>query len=516
VPDKSRTVLNVLAQLPEVCPAEEVRMQSSMFNVRVPLDQAAAGEVFFMNTFTDAQLVVSRDVADLIDRLQQPWSDEQVASMGPDEREAIATLSEQGFVVSDRTNERRQLEAFFADVREGRDELRVTVLTTLQCNFACDYCIQGDHGDYNKHASKMTLADAARVADWVEDRMTANEPNTLVVTFFGGEPLLNLPVVYFLAERLWVSARARGVTMQVNVITNGLLLTPEVVDRLLPFGLNFVKITLDGDRDTHNRMRPLRGGQGTFDRIIQNIRRIAGKCVISLGGNFDERTLESYPALLDYLASQEFAPHIARVAFKPVVRDVIARVSAGFEGVSSPQRHRKFIDLTPVADGQALNGTCMTSAGAGGAANACDGCHFASDGIAFLREETRKRGFKTSDGVHMGPCEIHRKHAYTIGPGGDLYACPGFTGDRKMAVGHIDGSTDPVRAAAARRFEQLAAWKECRECAFIPVCAGGCTVASHSELGDMNAPSCHKRSFEAGVASMARDAAASLQLGAMA
>ena len=60
--------------------------------------------------------------------------------------------------------------------------------------------------------------------------------------------------------------------MYVNIITNGLLLTPEVVDRLLPFGLNGVKITLDGDRDTHNRMRPLRGGQGTFDRIIENIR----------------------------------------------------------------------------------------------------------------------------------------------------------------------------------------------------------------------------------------------------
>jgi uncharacterized protein len=318
---------------------------------------------------------------------------------------------------------------------------------------------------------------------------------------------------------LWQVAGARGVTMQVNVITNGLLLTPEVVDRLLPFGLNVVKITLDGDRDTHNRMRPLRGGQGTFDRIVQNIRRIAGKCVISLGGNFDESTLASYPALLDFLAAQDFAPHIARVAFKPVVRDVIASVSAGLDTRSSTGlRAGKFIDLAPVTDGKALNGTCMTSAGAGGAAatSACDGCGFASDGMAFLRDETKKRGFRTSDGVHMGPCEIHRKHAYTVGPDGDLYACPGFTGDRQMATGHIDGTSDPQRSRAARRFEQLSAWKECRDCAFIPVCAGGCTVASHSELGDMNAPSCHKRSFEAGVVSMARDAAASLQVEALA
>ena len=41
------------------------------------------------------------------------------------------------------------------------------MLTTLQCNFACDYCIQGDHGDYNKNAARMSMETAARVADWI-------------------------------------------------------------------------------------------------------------------------------------------------------------------------------------------------------------------------------------------------------------------------------------------------------------------------------------------------------------
>jgi len=42
-------------------------MQSSMFNLRVPL--TARDEVFLMNTITDAQLVVSTDVAELLDRM---------------------------------------------------------------------------------------------------------------------------------------------------------------------------------------------------------------------------------------------------------------------------------------------------------------------------------------------------------------------------------------------------------------------------------------------------------------
>jgi uncharacterized protein len=484
-------------------------MQSSMFNVRVPLTRTAGDDVFLLNTFTDAQLVVGHDVSSLLDRLAEGAGPEAIASLSDDERDAISTLAEHGFIVGSRTEERQQLEKFFQDVHDGSDQLRVTVLTTLQCNFACDYCIQGDHGDYNRSAAKMTLEAAERVAVWAESRMDAIQPSSFVLTFFGGEPLLNLPVMYFLAERLWSSSVARGVQMQINVITNGLLLTPDVVDRLDPFGLNGFKITLDGDRDTHNRMRPLRGGQGTFDRIINNIRRIAGRCAISLGGNFDETSVGSYPALLDFLASQEFASRISRVAFKPVIRDVKPSVAAGFEP-RSLARGTKFIGLTAVSDGKPLNGTCMTSAGTGTAAGACDSCHFLDDQMSFLRDETKKRGFKTSDGVHMGPCEIHRKHAYTVGPDGDLYACPGFTGDRKMSTGHIDGRQEIARSAAARRFDQLAAWKECRECAFIPVCAGGCTVAAHSELGDMNAPNCHKKSFEAGVVSMAHDAAAML------
>ncbi|MBA3888526.1 MAG: radical SAM protein [Acidobacteria bacterium] len=467
-------------------------MQPSMFNVRVPVNTAAnSGDVFLMNTFTDAQLIVSSDVAALLDRA----GDGPAAGSTADERRALSTLAEHGFLVRDRPTERQQLEAFFQDVRERTSQFRLTVLTTLQCNFACDYCFQGDHGDHNKFAAKMSLEDAVRTAEWAEERLDALKPESFVLTFFGGEPLLNMPVVYYLAERLWHASEARGVRLLINVITNGLLLTPEIVDRLNAFGLNGVKITLDGDHDTHNRMRPLRGGQGTFDRIIHNVRQVAGTCRISIGGNFDETSVDSYPALLDFLKEQEFADQLARVTFKPIIRE------------PRPPQVPGFIPLTVVGtEGKPLNGTCMTSAGAG--ASICDSCNFLDEKMSFLRDETKKRGFATADGVHMGPCEIHARHSHTIGPDGALYACPGFTGDPTQSTGHIDGRRDPVREQAASRFARIAAWRGCDDCAFIPVCAGGCSVAAHTELGSMDRPNCHKTSFEAGVIALAMEAAA--------
>lgn len=465
-------------------------MQASLFNVRVPLDDR--GEVFLMNTFSDAQVIVSRDVVDLIDRL-----DGRVADFSHDERATLEQLSEHGFVVRDRDAERIELRDFFTSVRESSETVKITVLTTLQCNFACDYCIQGDHGDYNKNAAKMSLEMAARVASWAEGRLDAVQPKRLILTFFGGEPLLNMPVLYYLSERLHAAAAARGVEMLINIITNGLLLSRDMVERLNPLGLNGIKVTLDGDRDAHNRSRPLRGGQGTFDKIIANVREVAPLTRISVGGNFDVDTVDSYPALLDFLASQDFAPRLSKVTFKPVIREKTA-VSKGM------------IPLTAVGgDGKPLNGACMTSAGTG-VSRVCDTCNFVDEKMAFLREETKKHGFSTIDGVHMGPCEIHKSNAHTIGPDGSLFACPGFAGEALQSTGHIDGHQDEYRSQALKNFERLSAWEQCHDCTFIPVCAGGCTVAAHNELGDMHAPNCHKPSFEAGVIALARDAAREL------
>src|SRR5207248_5832288 len=215
-----------------------------------------------------------------------------IGSFRRDESDAVKLLTENGFLVSNRDADRRALDAYMTSVKSDTAELSVTLLTTLQCNFACDYCFQGDHGDYNKFADKMTLETAAQVADWIEREVDRVHPEKFVLTFFGGEPLLNLPVMYYLAEELWGRTKLHGVPMQISVITNGLLLTPEVVDRLLPYGLRGIKITLDGDRDTHNRMRPLRGGQGTFDRLIENIRNVAGRTSIAIGGNFDESSAD--------------------------------------------------------------------------------------------------------------------------------------------------------------------------------------------------------------------------------
>src|SRR5437667_8064005 len=156
-----------------------------------------------MNTLTDAQLIVSSDAARLLDASSDvPAADAEVD-------EAMTVLEDQGFLVPSYEHDRRALDDYLARVTSDTSELNVTVLTTLQCNFACDYCFQGDHGDYNERADKMSLATARRVGDWIERELDRVRPERLVLTFFGGEPLLNLPAMYALADQLWQSTPAR-------------------------------------------------------------------------------------------------------------------------------------------------------------------------------------------------------------------------------------------------------------------------------------------------------------------
>ena len=207
-------------------------------------------------------------------------------------------------------------------MRDDTSQLRVTVLTTLQCNFACDYCVQGDHGYVDRTSQRMSLETAARHARRGSRRgSTSCGPTSFVLTFFGGEPLLNLPVVYFLAERAWQACQARGVRMLVNVITNGLLLTPG--GRRSPAAVRLER------RQGHARRRPRHPrSAASAARRPGNLRphrrerpaRSPARCRIAIGGNFEEGADGSFVELLDFLAAQDFAPLLDKVTFKPVIR----------------------------------------------------------------------------------------------------------------------------------------------------------------------------------------------------
>ena len=195
-------------------------------------------------------------------------------------------------------------------------------------------------------------------------------------------------------------------------------------------------------------MRPLRGGQGTFDRIIENIRRVAGRCRIAIGGNFDESSVDSYPALL-------------RVPEGTGLRRQAGQGQLQADRPRPRRKRRQPEERHPADAGRArtrkpLNGTCMTSAGVGRRRRPATTAISSTTRCRSCARKRRRHGFPTHDGVHNGPCHVHMQHAHTIGPDGSLYRLPRVhRRARDVDRPHRRPATTRCANRARERFERL-------------------------------------------------------------
>jgi len=94
------------------------------------------------------------------------------------------------------------------------------------------------------------------------------------VSWFGGEPLLAPDVIEPLSARLMALAEERGGEYSASIITNGYLLTQDIVDMLAAAKVRSAQVTIDGMGAAHDATRRLAGGGPTFERITSNLRRL--------------------------------------------------------------------------------------------------------------------------------------------------------------------------------------------------------------------------------------------------
>ena len=99
----------------------------------------------------------------------------------------------------------------------------------------------------------------------------ANSAEQAAVTFYGGEPLLELDLIERCCRFVEELKAKHGKQIRYQLTTNGTLLSTETVARLAKFPMNLL-ISLDGDAIAHDANRLTCGGAGSHDRIIENIK----------------------------------------------------------------------------------------------------------------------------------------------------------------------------------------------------------------------------------------------------
>ena len=408
-------------------------------------DYPEPGKHLFYNTRTQALIVIDDALKTALENLPEIPTDPAAAG-------AFQTLLEMDFLVNDKSEDVANIEHYFKELKSGPKSLDAIVLTTFSCNFACTYCVE----EGVKEAVHMDEETAEKTANYIVKQAKVQSAETVHVSFYGGEPLLNVRALKTVARSIREAAKNLDISFAFSITTNGVLLVPELVDELVQLGFEGVKLTIDGDQENHDAKRPFKNGKGSYNLIMENLKYAAQKVDIDLGGNFDEENSASFPRMLDQLEELGLKSRIGRITFKPIAE--------------TPEDRSR----TP--------------------ANAELECVYSRPGTAetmsTLRRELLNRGFATDPGIGVNICGITISgNHFTIDPQGKLYKCPALVGHEQFQVGDI-------KQGEVSQMGEKDLWRRCIDCENVPFCGDGCMYGAYIRYDDAMRLNCQREYVE--------------------
>lgn len=322
------------------------------------------------------------------------------------------------------------------------------------CNLACKYCFAGK-GEYDGPKGLMSFETGKKALDFLIEQSGTRK--NLEVDFFGGEPLLNWEVCKRLVEYGRSREKECNKNFRFTLTTNGLLLNDEVMD-FCNKEMGNVVLSLDGRRDTHDRLRVSRSGKGSYDLIIDKFKKFA-----------DSRNQKDYYMRGTYTHyNTDFS------------KDIISMADEGFKELSiepvvcSPDEPYalKESDLPVLKEQYEILANEM------------------------LRRYRKGNGFTFYHymiDLDAGPCIVKRVSGCGVGteymavtPSGELYPCHQFVGDEKFLLGDIwQGVTNEK---ILEQFNECNVYShaECKNCFAKLYCSGGCAANAYHTTGSVN------------------------------
>ncbi len=321
------------------------------------------------------------------------------------------------------------------------------------CNLACRYCFAGE-GEYHGRRSLMSFEVGKKALDF----LIANSGNRrhLEVDFFGGEPLMNWPVVKQLVEYGRSREKPCGKEFRFTLTTNGVLLSDEIME-FCNREMSNVVLSLDGRKEVNDRMRPFRGGAGSYDRIVPKFRKFAesrGQKNYYVRGTFTRYNLDFASDVL----------HFADLGFRQMSVEPV---------VASPEEPYA---LQPEDIPRILK-------------------EYDRLAVEYIKRKKEGRGFNFFHfmiDLDQGPCVAKRLSGCGSGteylavtPWGDLYPCHQFVGQEEFLLGNVDEGITRTDLRDAFKLCNVYAKEKCRGCFARFYCSGGCAANAYHYDGSI-------------------------------
>ena len=181
------------------------------------------------------------------------------------------TLIEEDFIIDKHRNEFEELKYGFLKKYFDKSILTVGLIPTLKCNFNCPYCCEKPFtcGEENLDKYFRTLK------KFSEKKF--NNYKHIHINLFGGEPLIYYEYAKDYLNWLDKLSKKGNFDYTVAMITNGSLLDEEKLDFFIKHNINLIQITIDSDKENHDKMRIFKNGKPSFDILIKNIELVSKK-----------------------------------------------------------------------------------------------------------------------------------------------------------------------------------------------------------------------------------------------
>lgn len=191
------------------------------------------------------------------------------------------------------------------------------------CNLACEYCFYLHKKDLLQQpaGSRMT---PEILELFIRQYIEGQDHRDIVFSWQGGEPTLAGLDFFEEVVRLQAKYKPAGQTIKNDLQTNGVLLDSAWCSFLRRHDF-LVGLSVDGPQELHDRCRPDRGGQPTFERVVKSARllrrhQVKFNTLTTVGRHNARHPLEVYRFLTRNLGSTyvQFNPCIEPIAFRGV------------------------------------------------------------------------------------------------------------------------------------------------------------------------------------------------------
>ena len=179
--------------------------------------------------------------------------------------------------------------------RSDKEEIQLFFVPSYACNFACSYCYQEGYEAHDEPFQE-SLVDAFFA--YVDTELAGRRK---YVTIFGGEPLLPGEGTRKTLTHLLAEAAKRS--LATAIVTNGYHLE-EYLPLFAAARIREIQVTLDGVGEAHDKRRPHRGGEPSFEICRGIDGALAAGLPVNLRMVLDKENIGELPSLAAFALSR--------------------------------------------------------------------------------------------------------------------------------------------------------------------------------------------------------------------